>query len=75
MAEGRLKAAVIGCGFFAQNHLHAWRDLGAAGVELAAVCDLDAAKAAEAARAFGVPRHYSDARAMLDARRSTSSTW
>jgi predicted dehydrogenase len=62
-----LRAAVIGCGFFAQNHLQAWRDLGAAGVELTAVCDLDAAKAAEAARAFGVPRHYSDARSMLEA--------
>ncbi len=67
MPGDRLKAAVIGCGFFARNHLHAWRDLGAAGVELAAVCDLDAAKAAEAARAFGVPRHYADAKAMLEA--------
>ena len=70
MREGRLRAAVIGCGFFAQNHLHAWRDLAAEGlVELAAVCDLDEAKAARAAREFGVPRHYADAAAMLAAER------
>ncbi len=67
MAADRLRAAVIGCGFFARNHLHAWRDLGAEGVELVAVCDLDQAKAGEAARVFGVPRHYTDAGAMLTA--------
>jgi predicted dehydrogenase len=61
---------VIGCGFFAQNHLHAWRDLAAEGlVELVALCDLDAEKAAAAAREFGVPRHYGDAAAMLAAER------
>ena len=70
MREGRPRAAVIGCGFFAQNHLHAWRDLAAEGlVELVALCDLDPAKAAAAARAFGVPRHYADAAAMLAAER------
>ena len=42
-----LRGGLIGCGFFAQNHLNAWRDI--AGVELAAVCDSDRAKA-EAAR-------------------------
>jgi predicted dehydrogenase len=70
MPEGSPRAAVIGCGFFAQNHLHAWRDLATEGlIELAALCDLDAAKAARAAQAFGVPRHYADARAMLAAER------
>src|SRR5688500_20247494 len=70
MREGRPRAAVIGCGFFAQNHLHAWRDLAAEGlVELAGVCDLDEAKAAQAAKDFGVPRHYADAEAMLAAER------
>jgi predicted dehydrogenase len=61
----RLRAGLIGCGFFAQNHLHAWRDIE--GVELAAVCDLDAVKAARAAEQFGAPRHYADAKAMLAA--------
>ena len=70
MRGGRPRAAVIGCGFFAQNHLHAWRDLAAEGlVELVALCDLDEAKAAAAARDFSVPRHYTDAKAMLEAER------
>lgn len=36
---------LIGCGFFARNHLHAWRDLAAQGAALAAVCDIDPARA------------------------------
>jgi D-apiose dehydrogenase len=64
----RLRAGLIGCGFFASNHLNAWRDLGGE-VELAAVCDLDRAKAEEAARTFGVPRAYADAAEMMAAER------
>jgi D-apiose dehydrogenase len=64
----RLRAGLIGCGFFASNHLNAWRDL-AEEVELAAVCDLDRAKAEEAARTFGVPRAYADAAEMMAAER------
>ncbi len=65
MAEP-LKVALIGCGFYAQNHLNAWRDLAPEGVILSAVCDLDAAKAAAAGQQFGVP-HFTDANTMLDA--------
>lgn len=61
-----MRVAVIGCGFFAQNHLNGWRDLAAEDVQLVAVCDLDANKAEAAANAFGVPRFYTDAKAMLD---------
>ncbi len=61
----RLHMGVIGCGFYAQNHLNAWRDLGAE-VELAAVCDVDPAKANAAAAKFGVAKTYSDARQMLE---------
>ena len=32
-----MRGALIGCGFFAQNHLNAWRDMRAEGVELVAV--------------------------------------
>lgn len=60
----RVRGALIGCGFFARNHLHAWRDL-ADEVELVAVCDLDRAKAEAAARAHGVPAAHADAEAML----------
>ena len=45
--------AMIGCGFYAQNHLHAWSELRDKGAELVAVCDLDAAKAEAAGKAFG----------------------
>lgn len=55
-----MKGALIGCGFFAQNHLNAWRDMRAEGVELVAVCDIDPAKAKAAAETFGVPRYYTD---------------
>lgn len=61
-----MRLAVIGCGFFAQNHLNGWRDLAAEGVELVAVCDIDAKKAEDAAKTFAVPRFYADAGALLD---------
>jgi predicted dehydrogenase len=60
-----MRVAVIGCGFFAQNHLNGWRDLAAEGVELVAVCDIDPKKAEVAAKTFGVPHFYTDADAML----------
>jgi predicted dehydrogenase len=59
----RLKGAVIGCGFFAQNHLHSWADLD--DVEIVAVCDVDEAKAKLAAEKFGIARVYTSAEAML----------
>lgn len=61
----RIPLGVIGCGFFAQNHLHAWRDLHAAGVDLVAVCDVDPQKAQRAAATFGAARWYLDAAQML----------
>ncbi len=65
----RTALAVIGCGFFAQNHLHAWTDLRLRGVEIAAVCDIDAAKAKAAAEKFGVRHWYTDAETMLRERK------
>jgi D-apiose dehydrogenase len=60
----RLRAGLIGCGFYASNHLNAWRDLGEE-VELAAICDLDGEKAQAAAEAFGVPHWHTDAAVMM----------
>jgi D-apiose dehydrogenase len=60
-----MRVAVIGCGFFAQNHLNGWRDLATEGVELVAVCDIDPRKAEAAAKTFGVPRFYTDADSLL----------
>lgn len=62
---GRIRLGLIGCGFFAQNHLHAWKDLEAEGVDLVAVCDIDAAKAEAAAKRFGAPYWYTDAETMF----------
>lgn len=60
----KLRLGLIGCGFYAQNHLNAWRDLGDE-VELAAVCDTDIGKAKAAASIFAVPKSYGDAAEML----------
>lgn len=61
----RVRVALVGCGFFARNHLFSWKDLAAEGVDLVAVCDIDAAKAEAVAKEFGVPHWYSDFDAML----------
>jgi predicted dehydrogenase len=62
--EGHIRVAQIGCGFYGQNHLRAWRDLAAEGAELVAVCDLDASKARTAGEAFGIA-WYVDAAKMI----------
>ena len=64
--SGRIRLGLIGCGFFAQNHLHAWQDLKSEGVDIVAVCDTDAERAKAAAETFGVPHWYTDAREMFE---------
>ncbi|WMS43565.1 Gfo/Idh/MocA family oxidoreductase [Acuticoccus sp. MNP-M23] len=59
------RGTLIGCGFFAENHMHGWAD--AAGAEIVAVCDLDRAKADAMAARFGIPAVYTDAAQMLSA--------
>ncbi len=63
MSPVRLRGALIGCGFFAVNQLHAWRDLP--DVEIVALCDRDPARLALLGERFGVGRRYADAEAML----------
>ena len=58
-----LRFGVIGCGFWAQTQLHAWQEIE--GVELAAVCDIDAVKAERTAREFGAPHSYTEVTDML----------
>ncbi len=55
-----LRGGVIGCGFFAGNHLAAWQLLD--GVEITTVCDRDPAKAK-----WDRARAYTDTAAMLAA--------
>ena len=65
VTETKLRMALIGCGFFAQNHLHAWKAIPE--VEIVAVCDRDEVKAEAARQTFGAPRAYTDAAAMFAA--------
>ncbi len=48
----RLRAGLIGCGFYASNHLNGWHELKEE-VELVAVCDLEPEKTRAAAEVFG----------------------
>lgn len=60
---GKLKAVLIGCGAIAREHLAALVDLK--GVEVAAVCDLSAARAEATAERFSVAKWYSNYEQML----------
>lgn len=62
-----LRGALIGCGYFARNHLHGWGEVQ--GARIVAVCDLDLARARAYAVEFGVPRAYGNAEEMLQIER------
>lgn len=64
MYQFPLRAGVIGCGFFAENHLAAWTAIE--GVTLTAVCDLDSAKARSAAERHGARHVYASAVELMD---------
>ncbi len=57
------RGAVIGCGFFAANHLAAWRDI--TGANVIATCDLDRQKAELGAELVGGAKAYTDLAEML----------
>ena len=61
----RWRGAVVGCGFFARNHLHAWTDLQDR-CSIQAVCDLDGTKARSAAEDFGIPAVYTSIDDLLE---------
>jgi D-apiose dehydrogenase len=58
-----LRGAVIGCGFFAINHLHGWRD--AIGAEIVAICDRSTERLRIVGDQFSIAARYSDAADML----------
>ncbi|MCE7027166.1 Gfo/Idh/MocA family protein [Jiella avicenniae] len=60
-----MKGALIGCGFFAQNQLHAWS--GIEGADIVALCDQDGTRLSDTAERFAIARTYRDAAAMLEA--------
>jgi D-apiose dehydrogenase len=55
------KGLLIGAGYFSQFHLDAWQRLnGVNGVRIVAICDLDEAKARNAANKYGIQDVYTD---------------
>jgi predicted dehydrogenase len=58
-----LKGGLIGCGFFAVNHVHGWRD--ADGAEIVAVCDRDPERLRIVGDQFGITGRYADAAEMM----------
>ncbi|RUZ79291.1 Gfo/Idh/MocA family oxidoreductase [Mesorhizobium sp. M7A.F.Ca.US.006.01.1.1] len=61
MAE--LRGALIGCGFFAVNQMHAWRDI--AGASIVAICDRDPERLRIVGDQFGIAKRYTDAAELL----------
>lgn len=59
------RGVLIGCGFFARNHMHAWA--ATPGAEIVAVCDRDPAKVAAYRAEFGIAQGFTDAAEMLAA--------
>jgi D-apiose dehydrogenase len=58
-----LRGALIGCGFFAINHLHGWRD--AKGAQIVAICDRSEERLKIAGDQFEIAARYTDAAQML----------
>jgi len=58
-----MKGALIGCGFFAQNQLHAWQDIQ--GVDIVALCDRDPEKLRATATKFDIGDTFADAAEMF----------
>ncbi|RWB19830.1 Gfo/Idh/MocA family oxidoreductase [Mesorhizobium sp.] len=58
-----LRGALIGCGFFAVNQMHAWRDID--GASIVAICDRDPERLRIVGDQFGIERRYRDAAALF----------
>jgi predicted dehydrogenase len=63
MAE-KLRVGFAGAGAISQYHLTGWSEI--ADAQVVAICDLDQNKAHAKAQAFGVPKVYTDFRAMIE---------
>lgn len=64
MSDNMLKGGLIGCGFFAVNQLHGWRDVQ--GARIVAICDRDPERLKLVGDQFGIDRRYGDAADMLN---------
>ena len=59
----KLKGAIIGCGFFASNHILAWKEIK--NVEIIAVCDLNINKANYSKKKYKIKYSYSSVLLMV----------
>jgi predicted dehydrogenase len=59
-----IRGALIGCGFFAVNQMHAWRDVD--GASIVAICDTNEERLKALGDQFGIARRYSDARSLFE---------
>ncbi len=59
-----LRVAVAGAGYFTQFQLDGWKRMP--GVELAAICNRDQAKARALAERFGIPKVYGEVAEMIE---------
>ena len=60
-----LRGGLIGCGFFARNHVLGWQEVD--GARITAVCDRERSKADAYGSEFGIAGVYDDAAAMIAA--------
>ena len=60
----KFKGALIGCGFFATNHMYAWKELK--NVEIIAVCDLNIRKVRHFKDKFKIKHSYVSINKMID---------
>ena len=62
-----LRGTLIGCGFFAVNQMHGWRDVS--GADIIAICDTNPARLSTIGDQFNITPLYTDARTMLETER------
>lgn len=60
--QNQLQVAIIGCGFIAEYHVQAWRNVGA---KIVAVCDKDVSLAKSKAEKWRITRYYGDIHEMI----------
>jgi len=58
-----LRGGLVGCGYFAMNHLNGWREVS--GTEIVALCDRDEERLDDAGDRFGVAARFTDAETMF----------
>jgi UDP-N-acetyl-2-amino-2-deoxyglucuronate dehydrogenase len=61
MKQNRLNVGIVGCGFIAEEHVKAWRNVGA---NIISICDKDASLLKSKAEKWGVKSCYDDVKAM-----------